>query len=78
MEGVGIHLFQRIPAGVIVAVAGRAVQEIGGNTVLLHGLQHLQLIRFGDPVYLLKTAGKRGKRLLAAPEYFVRNAARAV
>ena len=71
MEGIGIHFFQRIPAGVIVAVSGRSVQQISGNTVFLHGLQHLQLIRFGYPVYLFKASGKRGERLLAAAEYFV-------
>ena len=55
MKGVGIHLFQRVPACIVISVTGGSCHVFCGHTAFLHSAYYFQLVFFGRPIDGLET-----------------------
>ena len=73
-EAVGVDALQIVAALVVVAVAGGEVEVIGGQPVLLHGGDDLQLIGLGNGVDGREAVFQAGENALAEGEHGVADA----
>ena len=65
---------QIVAALVVVAVAGGEVEVVGGQPVLLHGSDDLQLVGLGNGVDLGEAVLQAGENALAEGEHGVADA----
>ena len=68
-EAVGVDTLQRVTALVVVAVAGGEVEVVGGQIVLLHGGDDLQLVGLGDTIDGREAALQTGQDALGEVQH---------
>lgn len=74
MKAVRIHAFQRIPAHIVVTIAGRGGKAGCIHTVFLHGGNHFGLVIFRHLINRVKAGAQRGEHILPKAVNLIRYA----